>query len=89
MFELTGVGHEFCLIALESVAPYTVQAAPLSPDAIDAGRDQYKSILKAVRDCEITDDWPGVDSPAKWQLPSWAAAGAVELEIDGELLTIS
>ncbi|WP_397570616.1 PD-(D/E)XK nuclease-like domain-containing protein [Schlesneria sp. T3-172] len=70
--QLTGVEHTFTITAVETSSPYDVQAAPLSAEAINIGRTQYRTLLRQIAECREANVWPGSESPEEWQLPAWA-----------------
>lgn len=80
----------FRLIAVESVYPHGVRAAPLSDDAIDTGRTQVRQLLRDVAEARELDFYPCYDDPASWCLPSLYAGAddEVELTIGGESVTL-
>jgi hypothetical protein len=81
---------EHCIVAVESDDPYCVRSAPLSEDAIEAGRDEYRLILNAIAKSIKSKRWPGYDSPKEWNLPSWKTrpGEAVELKIGGQQVVL-
>lgn len=68
---LTGEEKEFAVIAAESEAPFEVRAAPFSTLDIDAQEDRIDRGLQEVRRCQLSDTWPGAESPECWQVPDW------------------
>jgi exodeoxyribonuclease VIII len=86
---LTGVEHDFCLVAMETTKPFGTMAAPLSPDAIEVGRRQYRDALSRIVASRESDTWPGYENPAQWELPAWAASKDTELIVDGEIVTLT
>ncbi len=90
LFFHTGERHQFCLVAVESTAPYGVRAAPVSDAMLQAGRESYQKALRRIAECRERDEWPGYDDPAEWNLPSWAQnnSEAVTLIIGGESVNL-
>jgi hypothetical protein len=87
--QLTGFTHTYTITAVETVSPFDVLAAPLSEDAIESGRDQYKKLLCQIAECREANIWPGSESPEEWQLPAWAQADDdVELIIGGQTVRL-
>lgn len=55
-------GYEhFCIVAVESAAPFAVAVYRLQDDVIDAGREEVSRLLKVWAECERTGEWPGYD----------------------------
>ena len=84
--ELTGEVFGYSITAVESLHPFGVRAAPLSEDAIEAGNDEYSSLLRQIAKARESKVWPGYSSPDEWRLPTWAVKSDddVELIIGGE-----
>jgi hypothetical protein len=86
---LTGALYEFALVVAEREAPFGVRAAPLHPDAIAAGRLEYRELLLRIAEAQKTGRWSGYEDPDFWTLPDWAMGGEpVELSIGGRALAI-
>lgn len=64
----------FGIIAVERETPFAVRGAMVGPETIEAGRSQYKRLLKQIAECRRSNAWPGYSDPAEWQLPAWAMA---------------
>jgi hypothetical protein len=67
---LTGIDHDFCLIAVEKNAPFGCRSAPLSDEALDAGRLTYRRILRRIKAAQDYDIWPGYTDPDEWDVPA-------------------
>jgi len=80
------------LICVEKSAPWDVVVVPLGDDVIEAGRAKYRKLIDQVARSRRTGEWPGIAGGCKVPLryPEWAKAeyDAVELVIDGQLITI-
>jgi len=64
---------DFVLIAVESSPPYCVACYEVEGEELSLGRDQYKSILRAVVACRKADRWPGYNAALMpLVLPNWA-----------------
>lgn len=89
-FYHTGERHEFCIVAVESTAPYGVRSAPVSETMLTAGRQSYGKALRRIAQCREHGEWPGYDDPAEWNLPAWAEKNikSVSLQIGGETITL-
>lgn len=85
---LTGRQFEFAITAVETSAPYAVRSAPLSFDAVEAGRREYRRLLDALAVCETSDEWPGYEDPAEWNLPAWKQSEPLALNVAGETVTL-
>lgn len=69
---LTGETNDFTLTAVEVGSPICVLAAPMSDEAIEVGRDEYKTFLKQIAESKKSEVYPGYENPGEWRLPSWA-----------------
>jgi hypothetical protein len=88
---LRTLGHdvkEFWLVAVESKAPYAVQAAPIDEESLNAGRARYKRALEAVRHGRTTGEWAGPDSPDRWHFEEHKEEPVDLVLPGGEVLTI-
>ena len=62
----------FLLIAVEVDPPHGVIVYQLEPDAVDAGRKKYESLLRLWHHCETSGKWPGYDEAVQLiGLPAW------------------
>lgn len=61
----------FRLIAVESVHPHGVRAAPLNEEAADIGRYEVQKLLRQVAEAKELDFYPCYYDPPAWCLPSW------------------
>lgn len=78
----------FRVIAVETVEPFCVRAAPMSDRAIATGRREYRNLLKQFAECVRTSTWPAYDDPDEWNLPGWYQNEPVSLTIDGQTVTV-
>ena len=87
---LTGEVCRFGIVAVENVQPFGVMAAPLSEDAVDLGREEYKAALRQIAEARRTNVWPGYDNPDEWTLPAWKESSSepLELIIGGEKVAL-
>jgi len=87
---LTGIEHEFCIVAVESEAPFGVRAAPLSAEALKVGQVEVAELLQTIQKCRATDTWPGYDSPDAWDLPEWAQPKEepVTIKVGGQAVAV-
>lgn len=69
---LTGERHTGAIVVAETSPPYSVKAAPLDDEYLDAGRAEYRRLLDQIAECIQSNNWPGVESPAVWTRPVWA-----------------
>ena len=81
---LTGEETEFWIAACEKEMPYECGAAPVDSKAVRLGRIQYREALETIRKCEESGDWPGFESPAKWEL----AHDVTILNVNGEEIAL-
>jgi hypothetical protein len=72
---VTGREYEPWIVVVETTAPYSVQAARVSEDALEYGRDEYRRLLRQIAECEESGEWPGPENPAEWGLPAWIEKG--------------
>jgi len=79
---LTGKRHAVRIVAVENDHPFGVRAAPLSADALSAGRDEYRRLLEEIATCKKSGAWPGYQDPNEWELPEWALP-KTELTVNG------
>jgi len=69
---ITGHTPHLIEIVVESTAPYAVATYRIENDILLQGRDNYRELLKILRDCEDADEWPGpVVGEQILTLPSW------------------
>lgn len=65
--------RKFMFIAVEKDPPYCTAVYELEDDAIDLGRDEFRSHLRMYADCLATGQWPGYGNGADYvSLPPWA-----------------
>lgn len=86
--ELTGVTCTFWLVAAESEHPFGVMAAPICDDDIEAGREEYKQMLRDVKRCRESNVWPGYESPTEWRMPAWKSSEPLTLTFEGKAVTL-
>jgi exodeoxyribonuclease VIII len=72
----------FVHIAVEKERPYAVAVYLLDQDAIDAGRDLYRKLLRQVAECEESGDWPAYSQELlDVALPRWARPQITDADI--------
>lgn len=71
---LTGTWRPYVLIAAEKDPPHDVVCYRVPPEALRAGRNEYRRLLCELAECEAADRWPGIggDEELDLILPSWA-----------------
>lgn len=62
----------FNFVAVETIAPFGVRAAPTQLVTLATGRAKYRKALEQIRECRKAKVWPGYESPKYWELPAWA-----------------
>jgi len=68
-----GAGQVFYFIAVESEPPHDVAVYVLDDDSLWAGEELVKSLLRRVKDCRETGQWPGMYPTLQTlTLPAWA-----------------
>ena len=73
------------IVAVQSSPPWDVAVYKFTPQALDAGRRLYRTLLDRLHECQTADWWPGVaPAPAALELPGWAA-GVEDEGPDGEV----
>lgn len=70
---------DFVFAAVEKTSPYAVVAYPAAKEMIEAGRAEYKRLLKLLAACERDNSWPGYADVMELQLPYY---GSVNLAAD-------
>src|SRR5690606_4148843 len=72
--EVHDLGIEFyTIVAVEKQPPYAVAVYQLSPEAIQAGRQELRPLLRQWAECERTGYWPAYPLEAvEISLPDWA-----------------
>lgn len=90
---ITGKGARFVAVAIEKAPPYDVVTYDMPVPVIDAGRDEYRRLLRLLVECRQEKRWPGIGNgfEVSLTLPSWAMASDdddVELQIGGESFTV-
>jgi len=69
----TGRDVGFAFIAVEVAEPHVVQVFQPSPALIEAGREEYKGLLRALKEYREQDRYPGYfDGVLDLNLPRWA-----------------
>lgn len=87
--KLTGDTLPTWLIAVESSAPFAVQAAPMSEEAMIEGGISRQRLMDKLRDCLECDEWPGMPNPKAWNVPARALeTESVELVINGQTIEV-
>ena len=67
------------IIAVQSQPPYDVAVYQMTDEAMDAGRNLYRSLLDRLAECMETDTWPGVAGEVvDVELPPWAAGSETD-----------
>lgn len=62
----------FIFAACEKSRPHQVVGYNVTHDLLEAGRREYKRLLKLYADCASSQQWPGYAPWADLELPSWA-----------------
>ena len=62
----------FSFVVAETEPPYGVMHAPLSVEAMNDGHATVDELLAKIAACEASGSYPGYESPAVFQKPSWA-----------------
>lgn len=73
---ITGKSPRVVEIVVESAPPHDVAVYIIPAEILDVGRDEYRTLLKKLAECEEADEWPG--SAAEEQIlsfPTWVYAG--------------
>jgi hypothetical protein len=68
----------FALIAVEGAAPHDVVPYLLHEDVTGPGRDAYRALLRRVKECRESGEWPGYANGSEMTiaLPAWATGDA-------------
>lgn len=68
---LTGEYRMCGLVAVESDVPVGVRAAPIGEHDLIGADLRIDEYLARVRNCQLSDVWPGYDNPPVWPVPAW------------------
>ena len=86
-YEITGLYPDMKILAVESSAPYEPAIFSVPEDIIEQGRDEYRSLLTRLDECERSNSWPpALDVEEPLTLPSWVY-GSEDSDISGLGLT--
>lgn len=87
---LTGEVKPVRLIAVEPAEPFGTRSAPVNEDAIDVGRSEVRTVLRAIADAKSSGNWTGYEDPSSWCLPAYYGGGddEIELTVNGETILI-
>jgi exodeoxyribonuclease VIII len=80
--ELDGIVRPVGLIAVESEYPFGVRAAPFDDAQLDEADQRIDAYLAQVRTCQLSDVWPGYESPEAWRAADWANEGFEPADFD-------
>lgn len=72
----------FIFAAVEKNRPYPVVAYNTPDEAIEAGRREYRRLLKLYADCASSNTWPGYPLWADMELPRWATDRFADFDDD-------
>jgi hypothetical protein len=71
------------MIVVESVPPHDVVVYDVPEMTLDAGRLEYRRLLKLYKDCTERDSWPGLgDERRELILPAWAYNNISDEDLD-------
>lgn len=77
---ITGKVPRVIEIVVESAAPFAVATYVIDNDILMQGEDNYRELLKILKECEDSDFWPGpVQGEQILTLPSWYYPSADDL----------
>ncbi|MCR9197395.1 MAG: PD-(D/E)XK nuclease-like domain-containing protein, partial [Planctomycetaceae bacterium] len=77
--QLTGTSAQFAFAVVESAAPHGIRAAPVSPEVIVRGRQQYREALAVLAAQKATGEASDYQQPEAFDLPRWAKQTTVTL----------
>lgn len=62
------------LVVVEKAPPYDVVVYDIDDAQLDLGRQEYERALQLIKDCRLTNSWPGQAPlhPLLLKLPAWA-----------------
>jgi len=70
------------IIAVEAEPPHDVAVFDVDEDALYAGEEQVREMLRLVADCRKTKRWPGrYPTEQKLELPGWVYSEAMDEEL--------
>jgi hypothetical protein len=77
-----GVEPEFWFVFCNKAAPFHVRVGPLNEDALYAGEELRRELLRLVADCTESGEWPAAyTDESTFDLPAWYyAAGEAVME---------
>lgn len=86
---ITGKEPRMVEIAVEGEPPHDVVVYIIPPEVIEFGREEYRSLLVKLRDCEQLKQWPGrADNEVLFELPAYLKQDddddLVDLELEGD-----
>lgn len=73
--QIDGIVRRVGLIAVESEYPFGVRAAPFDDAQLDEADQRINAYLQQVRTCQLSDVWPGYESPEAWRAADWVNEG--------------
>lgn len=81
-FAATGKRLPYVLVAVEVDQPHVVQVYRVPDVALEAGREEYRSLLDLLRHCRAESQWGGyAEGELELQIPGWA--GITEEDASG------
>jgi hypothetical protein len=85
---ITGKEPRVVEICLEAEPPYDVVVYVIPSDVLELGREEYRSLLGKVGECESAQRWPGrADNEVVFELPAYLQPNEENLEgleLEGE-----
>lgn len=67
----------FKFVAAETSAPYVAQVYATPDEVLEIGREQYRQLLRALKEYRERDQWPGyAETELDLELPRWAFGGS-------------
>lgn len=78
---LSGGDRDPVMFVVQSAMPHDTIIYTMPPHVIDAGRAEYRRLLRRLYECAERDEWPGIASgPVVFELPRWAYDSPESLE---------
>lgn len=76
-FEATGKRLPFVLVAVETEPPHVVQVYRVPEIGLEAGRDEYRTLLGRLALCRAESKWPGYgEGEMEAEFPKWSGLAA-------------
>lgn len=81
---------EPAMVMVQSEAPHDVAVYHVPKEVLDVGREEYRRLLRLLKDCRETNRWPGVaeDKELTLYLPAWATVEEEPITLGGKAMAV-